>query len=228
MNPSEQQSRSKDILDNPKQDPPTGSHTRSWLVPLLLTLIAVVVGAIVLFDSNGEIEAVPAEVIRAIGPESAPVTVTEYADFGCISCQAWHQFGIREKILAQYGDQVRFIWRDFPVTTAQSPLAAEAGLCAHDQGQFWAYHDILFNNAPAFKEQDLKAYASAITLESQRFNTCLETGTFRAAVEQARTFALEQGFRSVPSFTVNEQRLIGPPSYDQLVVIIDEILASSD
>jgi protein-disulfide isomerase len=226
MNPSEQQSKSKDMVDNSREDTPISSYTQSWFLPLLLTLIGVVVGAVVLFDSNGEIDPVPSEVIRAIGPESAPVTITEYADFGCISCQAWHQFGIRELILAQYGDQVRFIWQDFPVTTAQSPLAAEAGLCAHDQGQFWAYHDILFNNAPAFNEQDLKAYASAIGLESQRFNTCLETGAFRDAVEHASTFALEQGFRSVPSFMVNEQRLIGPPSFDQLVVIIDEILAS--
>jgi protein-disulfide isomerase len=228
MNPYKQQSRSKEIFDNPRQDPPTGSHTRSWLLPLLLTLIAVIVGAIVLFDSNGEIEGVTSEVIRAIGPESAPVTITEYADFGCISCRAWHQFGIREQVLEHYGEQVRFVWRDFPVTTSQSPQAAEAGFCAHDQGQFWAYHKILFANAPALGEQNLKAYAAEIGLDTQIFNACLESGEHRSAVELERTSALEQGFRSVPSFMVNDQRLIGPPSYDQLITIIDEILALID
>ena len=198
-----------------------------WLL-ILFVLVAVVIITVVFLNNNGEAEMVNAESLRTIGPETAPVTITEYADFGCISCKAWHQFGIREQVLERYSEQVRFVWRDFPVTTPQSPQAAEAGFCAHDQGQFWAYHAIVFANAPALSEQNLKAYAAEIGLDTQRFNTCLETGEHSSTVERERTTALEQGFRSVPSFTVNDQRLIGPPSFDQLVAVIDEILASVD
>lgn len=195
-----------------------------WLAPLLIVLVAVAVSTILLLDSDAEPESLAPPTLRAIGPESAPVTITEFADFGCFTCKAWHQFGIREQILARYGDQVRFVWQDFPVTTPQSPRAAEASFCAHDQDAFWAYHDILYANAPKFSEQALKEYAAEIGLDITRFNACLESGEHRGSVERERSTALELGLRSVPSFIVNEQRLIGPPSFDQLVAIIDEIL----
>ena len=66
----------------------------------------------------------------ALGASNAAVTIIEYGDFGCPSCRVWHQDGVMQKIMAQYGDKVQFVWRDFPVITAQSPKAAEAGQCA--------------------------------------------------------------------------------------------------
>jgi hypothetical protein len=71
-----------------------------------------------------------------IGSINAPVTIVEYGDFGCPSCRGWHNAGILKQVQAVYGDQVRFVWRDFPVITAQSPKAAEAAQCAYDQGYF--------------------------------------------------------------------------------------------
>jgi len=196
-----------------------------WLIPALVVIVAIAVGAFLFLDSGEAPQPVAAENLRAIGPETAPVTITEFADFGCITCKAWHQFGIREQVFEHYGDQVRFVWRDFPVTTPQSPRAAEAGFCAHDQGEFWAYHNILYANAPRFSDDALRAYADEVGLDSQRFNACLDSGEHRGSVERERATALELGLRSVPSFIVNEQRLIGPPSFEQLVAIIDEILA---
>ena len=65
-----------------------------------------------------------------IGSINAPVTIVEYGDFGCPACRGWHNAGILERVQATYGDQVRFVWRDFPVINAQSPKAAEAAQCA--------------------------------------------------------------------------------------------------
>jgi protein-disulfide isomerase len=207
------------------QEPTAKSKNNRWIW-FLLTLVVISAVILVSLRSNGGPEDIHTDSLRAIGPDTAPVTITEYADFGCITCKAWHQFGIREQILEYYGDQVRFVWRDFPITTPQSPRAAEAGLCAHDQGYFWEYHTILFANAPAFDEQALRAYAAEIGLDTQRFADCLEAGEHQEAVERERLSALELGLRSVPSFMVNDQRLIGPPSFEQLVSIIEEILAS--
>jgi len=72
----------------------------------------------------------------ALGPTTAPVTIVEYGDFGCPSCRAWHRAGILKQIRAQYGEKVRFVWRDFPVITPQSPQAAVAAQCAYDQRRF--------------------------------------------------------------------------------------------
>jgi len=203
------------------------SHKRMrWLIPALLVGAIIVIGILLRREPAQSPPSFDESASRAIGPASAPVTITEFADFACITCKAWHQFGIREEILAAYGEQVRFVWRDFPVTTAASPKAAEAGFCAHDQGQFWAYHEILYANAPALGVNDLKAYAEAVGLDTTQFNQCLDSGEHQPSVERELAAASDQGFRSVPSFLVNGRKLIGPPSYEQLVTIIDEILAA--
>ena len=200
-----------------------------WLLPILLVMIVAGGGFFILsHQQKADPPSRNNESLRAIGPETAPIIISEYADFGCISCKAWHQFGIREEIIKQYGDQVRFVWHDFPVTTAASPKAAEAGFCAHDQGQFWAYHDIVFANAPRLSIDDLKTYAAQIGLDIQQFNQCLESGKHQAAVEAELNAALNQGFRSVPSFMVNDIRLIGPPSFEQLSATIDKIFQSME
>jgi len=205
------------------------SNGHRWLIPVLATLI--VVASILILTNLSPDESGSADTgnpLRAIGPESAPVTITEYADFGCITCKAWHQFGVRTQIIDHYGDQVRFVWRDFPVTTRQSPKAAEAGFCAHDQNQFWEYHSVLYENAPALAAENLKTYADSINLDTNEFNNCLDSGKYQQAVENELANARTLGLRGVPSFIVNGKRLVGPPSFEQLAATIDEILISQE
>jgi len=111
----------------------------------------------------------------ALGATDALVTIIEYGDFGCSACRSWHLAGIREQVMAEYSDQVQFIWRDFPVITAQSPKAAEAGQCAFDQGKFWEYHDYIYEQARSLSVSDLKSYAKQIGLDSAQFNQCLDS-----------------------------------------------------
>ena len=161
-----------------------------------------------------------------LGSDSAKVVITEYGDFGCTSCRAWHNAGVLEQILATYGDQVQFVWKDFPVITAQSPKAAEAGQCALDQDKFWEYHDLLFAKAPALSVSDLKEYAAQVGLDTTKFNQCLDSGQNRAKVEQSLNEAQRQyAFPGTPSFLVNGKKLVGPPSYETLKSTIDSILA---
>ncbi len=81
----------------------------------------------------------------AFGPEAAKVTIIEFGDFQCGFCkQFFDQTYARLKY--DYGDKIRFVYRDFPVTSThpEAQAAAEAAQCAHEQGRFWAYHDALF------------------------------------------------------------------------------------
>ena len=158
----------------------------------------------------------------SIGSATALVTIVEYADFGCPACRSWHYAGIRERVIAQYGDQVRFIWRDFPVITAQSPKAAEAAQCAYDQGQFWEYHDLLFDHAPVLSVTALKSSAAELGLDTDVFNVCLDSGQHNATVDHDLREARRFGLPGTPSFVVNGQRLIGPPTYEVLQSLIDE------
>lgn len=161
-----------------------------------------------------------------LGSDSAKVTIVEYGDFGCTSCRAWHDAGILEQVRAAYGNDVQFVWKDFPVITAQSPKAAEAGQCALDQGKFWEYHDLLFANAPALSVNDLKDYAAQVGLDTTKFNQCLDSGQNQAKVNQSLNEAQrEYAFPGTPSFLVNGKKLIGPPSFETLKSTIESILA---
>ena len=162
----------------------------------------------------------------ALGAEGASVVIIEYGDFGCSTCRLWHQDGVRDKVLAEYGDKVLFVWRDYPVITAQSPKAAEAGQCAFDQGKFWEYHDYLYEQATSLSVDSLKAYARTISLDGEQFDQCLDSGKNKAKVDDSLQQGIKLGFPGAPGFLINDQTLPGPPMYATLKGFIDEILAA--
>ena len=202
-------------------------NKRQWIGYGALALILI---AAVFFISSRP-KAQPLDETRlasnpTLGSDSAKVTIVEYGDFGCTSCRAWHNAGILEQVRAAYGDDVQFVWKDFPVITAQSPKAAEAGQCALDQGKFWEYHDLLFAKAPALGVSDLKDYAVQVGLDTTKFNQCLDSGQNQAKVNQSLNEAQRQyAFPGTPSFLVNGKKLVGPPSFETLKSTIDAILA---
>ena len=161
-----------------------------------------------------------------LGPADAPVTIIEYGDFGCPSCRAWHMAGIRDQIRAEFGESVQFVWRDFPVITAQSPKAAQAGQCAFDQDKFWEYHDHIYEQGRSLSVSDLKAYANNIGLDRELFDQCLDLQQNKAKVNHNLDLAKGLGLRGTPAFIVNGQVLAGPPSFATMKSLIDGILAA--
>jgi protein-disulfide isomerase len=139
------------------------------------------------------------------GAADAPVKIVEFGDFGCPSCRAWHNAGIKEQLKAEFGDQISFTFRHFPVITAQSPKAAEAAQCAAEQDAFWQYHDYLYEQVPggALGQSDLKQYATAIGLDQAAFESCLDSGKYGEYVSRDRQAAVDAGARGTPSFFVN-------------------------
>ena len=192
--------------------------------------LGLILVAIVVFIASRPPKAAPLDKARlasnpTLGLDTAKVTVTEFGDFGCPACQSWHNSGIKELILETYGDDVQFVWKDFPVITAQSPKAAEASQCAFDQGDFWAYHDLLYAKAPAIGVSDLKEYAAKLGLDTEKFNQCLDSGQNSEKVRQSESEARQLALPGTPAFLVNGTKLIGPPSFETLAAAIDVILA---
>jgi protein-disulfide isomerase len=162
----------------------------------------------------------------SLGPSDAKVTIVEYGDFGCPTCQAWDRAGVLKKLLATYGDKIRFVWKDFPIITAESSKAAEAGQCAFDQSKFWQYHDMLYEKAPALSVPNLKNYAALVGLNTAAFDRCLDSGQDAAKVQQSLDEAQRQyAFPGTPSFLVNGKELIGPAAFETFRSMIDPILA---
>ena len=162
----------------------------------------------------------------ALGPADAPVVIAEYADFGCPACRSWHAAGIRDQVLAEFGDQVRFEWKDFPVITPRSPQAAEAGLCAGAQGKFWEFHDAAYDQYAGLEDGALRQYAQAAGVDLDAFDRCLADGQMRRKVQASTQEARQLGLRGTPGFTVNGKPLPAPPSYEQLAASVQAALAA--
>jgi protein-disulfide isomerase len=192
--------------------------------------IVILAGAALVFWRNAS--RVPASEAAAlvapnrIGPENAPVQIVEFGDFGCHSCRAWHNAGIKEQLLAEFGEQISVEFRHFPVITRQSPQAAEAAQCAAEQDAFWPYHDFIYEQTPegALSQGDLQSYAAAIGLDQAAFDSCLESGRFRELVQQDLRAAQDAGARGTPTFLINGQQAF--PSYQSMSATIQEILGS--
>lgn len=160
----------------------------------------------------------------AIGARDARVTIVEFSDFECPFCL--EAFPIIRELMAAYGDRVRFIYRDFPVSEihASAQKAGEAGECAHAQGKFWAMHDKLFQNAPRFSDDALKGYARAIGLEGTAFDSCLASGQFAQEVVNDRADGLALGVRGTPTWFINGRKVEGVIPADTFRLLIDRFL----
>jgi len=167
-----------------------------------------------------------------IGPLDAPITIVEFGDFACPACGVWNGSGTIEKVLEKYGNQVRFVWADFPSVTPASPKAAEAARCAYDQDKFWEYHDYLYAHMEALGVNDLKVYASLLDLDRTQFDGCLDNEARKAEVALDFQDAAYRNVGVLPTFFIQtnsgERRLVGPPSFEQLVAIIDPLLAQQN
>jgi protein-disulfide isomerase len=159
------------------------------------------------------------------GPENAPVEIVEFSDFQCPFCLS--AFPTVTKVLATYGDKIRFVYRHYPLPNHPNARpAAEASACADEQGKFWPYHDRLFASAGKISEADLKEHATAIGLDAASFNTCVSSRKYQKDVESDIDAANELGVNGTPAFFINGRALNGAQPFEAFKRIIDEELKS--
>lgn len=124
--------------------------------------------------------------------------------------------------------KIRYIVHPFNLGRPETALAAEAAWCAQDQGDFFGFQHIVYENQGAipFNQSTFTSLAAEIGLDKEAFAECLSSGTHRADVESARQAALSQGVDSTPTFFINNQRLEGNQPYQVFQRIIDQELAA--
>jgi protein-disulfide isomerase len=161
----------------------------------------------------------------SLGSARAPVTLIEFSDFQCPFCL--RVAPTLKRIRQTYGDKVRIVWKDFPLTQIhpQAFKAGEAGHCAAEQGKFWEYHDQLFGNQQALMPDDLKKYAAASGMDAARFNACLDTSKHAELVRDGVAQGTRLGVNSTPTVFVNGRRVSGAQPYEVFTAVIDEELA---
>lgn len=160
------------------------------------------------------------------GNPEAPVTVVEFGDFECPACSTAEETA--REIRRKYGSQIRFVFRQFPLTGIhrEALKAAEASECAAEQGKFWEAVEKLYHGQSDLSEPALVRYASELGLDKDRFVACLASRSTTARVRRDVEDARALGLRATPTFFVGRQVIEGPLELGQFARLIEQELAS--
>ena len=159
------------------------------------------------------------------GPAGAAVTLVEYGDYECPYCGA--AYPIVKELQARMGDRLRFVFRNFPITTSHphAEQAAEAAEAAAAQGRFWEMHDLLYENQRRLRDQDLHAYAEQLGLEVDRFDKDLAEHVHAPRVREDFMSGVRSGVNGTPSFYVNGARHDDSYDLDTLLAALERAAA---
>ncbi len=160
----------------------------------------------------------------SFGPDDAPVRVVEFSDFECPFCS--RVVPTIEQIKETYGDKVRIEFRQFPLHSIHpnAQKAAEASLCAAEQGKFWEMHDAMFAQQRALGVEQLKEKAASLELDAEEFGQCLDSGRFAEAVTADLRAGSAAGVSGTPAFFINGRPLSGAQPFEAIAKIIDDEL----
>ncbi|MBI4917307.1 MAG: DsbA family protein [Acidobacteria bacterium] len=159
-----------------------------------------------------------------IGKADAAVTVVEFSDFQCPFCKNANV--ILRQLRTDYGDRVRLAFKQLPLGMhAQARGAAEAALCANDQGKYWELREWMFNNPNLLKPAALVEQAGALGIKVEPFRKCVDGNLKAAAVDRDIALAEELGATGTPTFFVNGRLMEGARSVEDFKRVIDEELA---
>jgi len=158
----------------------------------------------------------------------AKVTIVEFSEYLCPYCKRY----VDEtyiKIMADYGDKIRYIFRDFPIHGEKAIQIAQGAYCAGDQGKYWEYHDLLFEKQKElYKAESLKetlcSFALELGLDESRFNSCLESNKFTKVIDNNFQLGQKVGVSGTPSFFINGKLLVGAQPYESFKVLIESEL----
>jgi protein-disulfide isomerase len=155
------------------------------------------------------------------GPADAAVTLVEYGDYECPYCGA--AYPIVKELQARMGDRLRFVFRNFPITTSHphAEQAAEAAEAGAAQGRFWEMHDLLYENQTQLRDQDLHAYAEQLGIDVERFDKDLAEHVHAPRVREDFMSGVRSGVNGTPSFYVNGARHDDSYDFETLLAALE-------
>ena len=145
----------------------------------------------------------------AEGASKPQVTVIEFSDFECPSCQ--HASTYLAPILSKYGDKVRYVRYDLPLVTMHpwALSAAVAGRAVHRQKPelFWEYKKQVYANQDKLNTFNFDDFATNFAkdheLDMQKFAADTESQEIRDELLKGAGFALSNDIRATPSYMIN-------------------------
>jgi protein-disulfide isomerase len=164
---------------------------------------------------------------HVFGDDNAPVTVVEYGDYECPHCAAAQP--ALAQILQHFGDQVRFVYRHFPLVEVHPVAgpAAEAAEFAGSRGLFWQMHQSIFANQPRLSVPLLISLAAQLKLSPVDLRDALAAGTFAPKVQGDFITGVRSGVNGTPTFFVNGVRHDSPYGVAALASAIDQAIIAA-
>jgi len=209
---------------------------------IIITII--VVGSIVAFSSNnpnmeggrthGTVSTEMGSPI--LGDPEAPITIVEFGDYQCHACYNWfhtHKPAVYDNYIAT--GKANLVFVDLAFLGRDSPIASQASYCAEDQGMYWQYHDLLYNsqepqidNGWANSER-LKAFAFSLDLDTEKFDSCLDSGKYSKRVQYNISEAKKHGAKATPTFIIigpnnQQEQFQGGQPYSTFKQIMDNMI----
>jgi protein-disulfide isomerase len=169
----------------------------------------------------------------SMGDPNAPVRVDVYEDFRCSACKFYSQ-NIETVIIQNYIDlgKVLYTYHTYLVidsfdNSGASSQAANAALCAAEQGHFWDYHNTLYANqvtedAALFSNERLVTMAQNINLDMKAFNQCFQEKRYNSTIQTDISKGLSLGITGTPTIFVDGTLV---PDINKLTTAIDTALA---
>jgi protein-disulfide isomerase len=156
------------------------------------------------------------------GPADAAVTLLEYGDYECPFCGA--AYPIVKEAQSRMGDRLRFVFRNFPISTSHphAEQAAEAAEAAAIQGRFWQMHDLLYENQKRLDDADLHDYAEQLGLDVDAFDGDLARHVHAERVREDFMSGVRSGVNGTPTFYINGSRHDGGYELESLVAALEQ------
>jgi protein-disulfide isomerase len=154
------------------------------------------------------------------GPQDAPVSLLEYGDYECPYCGEAHP--IVKQIQRTLGENMRFIFRNFPLTSvhANAEEAAEAAEAAGAQGKFWEMHDRLYEHQDELAYTQLIEHARRLGLDVEKFEDELDRHVYTPRVREDFMSGVRGGVNGTPTFFINGVRHDGSYDFETLLQAI--------
>jgi len=164
---------------------------------------------------------------KPMGSETAFVTVTEYGDFQCPACKMAHEI-VTKPLMTKYEGRIRLVFKHFPLQSihAYALEAAMGAECAADQGKFWEFFDLAYENQASLSKAALRDWAAELKLDTALFDRCVKSRIKKATVLADYSDGEAVGVNSTPTYFVNGVR-ITTNSLEAVSAAIDAALTNA-
>ena len=183
--------------------------TISWFIFGIIFLIFIAL--IIIRIADKPVYDDPSTPRAIIGIPDSKVVLIEYGDLQCPACAAAHP--TVKQIIEEYKDRIRYEFHHFPLTRIHPNAynSAQAAECANDQGKFYEYVDIAYENQNALSKGSLKKYAADLGLD-QSFDECLDSGAKEDEINKDLAEAESLRLTGTPTFLVNGKQIQRSPT----------------